>query len=44
MRGRLKFVSKDLERCPIEFVFELLDYQHLKNRPDFEKILSLARS
>jgi hypothetical protein len=42
--GRLKFVSKDLERCPIEFVFELVDYQHLKERPDFQNILSLARS
>ena len=42
--GRLKFVANDLDRCPIEFVFELVDYASVKDSVDFQKLLSLARS
>jgi len=42
--GRLQFVAKDVERCPIQFVFELVDYPSLKSCADFQNILSLART
>ena len=35
--GRLKYVKHDIDRCPIEFVFELVDFQvsvHRFNDPD----------
>jgi hypothetical protein len=41
--GRLKFVRDDVAKCPIEFVFELVDYPHLKECEDFQYILALAQ-
>ncbi|EKX39092.1 hypothetical protein GUITHDRAFT_114750 [Guillardia theta CCMP2712] len=41
--GRLKFLKNDVSRCPIEFLFELVDYAALKKSPDFQALLDLLK-
>jgi hypothetical protein len=41
--GRLKIVSCELERSPVKFVWELLDFDRLKNEEQMKRVLKTSR-
>jgi hypothetical protein len=37
--GRVAHISHNLRTQPVEFEWELLDYEEIKNKPDFKRIM-----